>query len=54
MKSLICGTIVGIVFSVAKMPVPAPPTIEGIMGIVGMFLGFTFMNYILGVINDLY
>ncbi len=54
MKSLICGTVIGFVFSAGKMPVPVPPTIEGMMGIIGMFLGFTFMNYILEVISDLY
>ncbi len=33
------GLIVGIVFTAIKLPIPAPPVLSGIMGIVGVFLG---------------
>lgn len=33
------GALVGIIFSVLKLPLPAPPVISGIAGIVGIYLG---------------
>ncbi len=38
--SLGTGLIVGIVFAVIKLPVPAPATVAGVAGIVGLFLGY--------------
>ncbi|MFD2166675.1 XapX domain-containing protein [Thalassotalea euphylliae] len=37
--SLATGAVVGIVFSLFKLPLPAPPVISGIAGIVGIYLG---------------
>ncbi len=37
--SLLAGLIIGIVFKSLKLPLPAPPVLAGIMGIVGIFLG---------------
>ncbi|SHK37580.1 XapX domain-containing protein [Caminicella sporogenes DSM 14501] len=37
--ALITGIITGSVFTLAKLPLPAPPTIAGIAGIVGIFIG---------------
>lgn len=34
------GAVVGFVFALLKLPIPAPPTMSGIMGIVGIWLGF--------------
>jgi len=39
-KCLITGIIAGAVFASFKLPVPAPPAIEGIIGILGLFLGY--------------
>ncbi|MGF1692649.1 XapX domain-containing protein [Photobacterium kagoshimensis] len=33
------GFIVGIFFTAIKLPLPAPPVLPGIMGIVGVYLG---------------
>lgn len=33
------GLIVGLFFSAVKLPLPAPPVLPGIMGIVGVYLG---------------
>jgi XapX domain-containing protein len=44
--SLITGFIAGAVFSLLKLPVPAPPTLPGLAGIVGIFLGFTVVKHI--------
>lgn len=37
--ALIAGFIVGVVFKAAKLPLPAPPVLAGIMGILGIYLG---------------
>lgn len=43
-KALITGLVVGLLFAVLKLPIPAPPTLAGIMGIIGVFLGFIIVN----------
>jgi len=37
--ALLAGFLVGVVFTAVKLPLPAPPALAGIMGIVGIFLG---------------
>lgn len=37
--SLATGALVGVIFSLLKLPLPAPPVISGIAGIVGIYLG---------------
>jgi len=34
------GAGVGAVFALFKLPVPAPPVFAGVMGIVGLWLGY--------------
>lgn len=36
----LAGFAMGFIFAKIKLPVPAPPTLAGVMGIVGMFLGY--------------
>lgn len=38
--SLVTGGICGAVFALAKLPVPAPPVLSGLMGIVGLWMGY--------------
>jgi len=38
--SLGTGAVVGFVFALFKLPIPAPPALQGILGIVGIFLGY--------------
>ena len=38
--SLLTGLIAGAVFGWFKLPLPAPPTLAGILGIVGLFAGY--------------
>jgi len=38
--SLGTGALVGMLFAFLRLPVPAPPTLAGIAGIVGLFLGY--------------
>ncbi len=34
------GFLVGFIFAWLKLPVPAPPTLAGLMGVVGIFIGY--------------
>ncbi|WP_307398845.1 XapX domain-containing protein [Desulfofundulus luciae] len=38
--ALITGFLAGAAFAWLKLPVPAPPTMAGVMGVVGLFLGY--------------
>ncbi|SET54326.1 XapX domain-containing protein [Oceanobacillus limi] len=42
--SFLTGIALGIVFSLLKLPIPAPPNFAGVMGIVGVFVGFVLVN----------
>ncbi|REL26858.1 DUF1427 family protein [Thalassotalea euphylliae] len=44
--SLGTGALVGIVFSLLKLPLPAPPVISGIAGIFGIYLGSVGYHWI--------
>jgi XapX domain-containing protein len=37
--ALLAGLIVGILFKFLKLPIPAPPVLAGVIGIVGVYLG---------------
>lgn len=43
--SIITGIITGGVFSAINLPIPAPNRIEGILGIIGVYLGFIIINH---------
>ncbi len=45
--ALFAGLLVGVIFSVVKLPLPAPPVISGIIGIVGIYLGGQLYQWIL-------
>lgn len=38
--ALVAGLSVGLLFARLKLPIPAPPTWSGVMGILGIFLGY--------------
>lgn len=38
--SIVTGFIVGFVFALFKLPIPAPPALAGVTGIIGIYLGF--------------
>lgn len=42
----VTGLIVGGLFSFLNLPIPAPPSLAGVMGIVGIYLGFVITNSI--------
>ena len=37
--ALLAGLVVGVLFSLLRLPIPAPPMLSGVMGIVGVYLG---------------
>lgn len=41
------GIAVGLLFGLVKLPIPAPPTLSGIMGITGIFLGYKISQYVM-------
>jgi XapX domain-containing protein len=45
--STVSGLTVGALFSFLNLPIPAPPTLPGVMGIIGIYLGFILMQTIL-------
>lgn len=38
------GLITGMVFGFFEVPIPAPPSLAGVMGIFGIFLGYRLMS----------
>ncbi len=44
--SFLTGFFAGFLFSLLKLPIPAPPSLAGVMGIVGIFAGYFFYNFL--------
>lgn len=44
--SLVTGSVCGAVFAFFKLPVPAPTVIPGLLGILGIFLGYQIIDII--------
>ncbi|WP_078378582.1 XapX domain-containing protein [Sutcliffiella halmapala] len=38
--ALLTGLLVGFLFALFRLPIPAPPVFSGIIGIVGIYLGY--------------
>jgi XapX domain-containing protein len=38
--ALLTGVVAGATFAALEIPIPAPPNVAGVMGIVGIYLGF--------------
>ena len=43
--ALITGIVAGAVFTLLKLPLPAPPALPGILGIVGIYIGMKIIEY---------
>ncbi len=41
------GAMVGGIFSAFKLPIPAPPVFAGLMGIVGLWIGYALVTRVL-------
>lgn len=42
--ALFTGLIVGVLFGLLRLPIPAPPHLAGVAGIVGIFAGFVLVG----------
>lgn len=38
------GLVVGVIFSLLRLPLPAPSTLAGVLGIVGLFCGYLLVS----------
>ena len=43
--ALLTGLVTGALFRFLNIPIPAPPELPGIMGIVGIYLGYKVIDY---------
>ncbi|QDX41630.1 XapX domain-containing protein [Salarchaeum sp. JOR-1] len=43
--ALLTGAITGAVFRFFEVPIPAPPSLAGVMGIVGIYVGYKLVEY---------
>jgi XapX domain-containing protein len=43
--ALVTGFLTGAVFRFLNVPIPAPPNLSGLLGIVGIYLGYVFLDY---------
>jgi len=46
MDNLVLGAIIGVAFGFFKVPPPVPPTLVGLAGIIGIFLGWYVLSSI--------
>jgi XapX domain-containing protein len=47
--SLATGLVTGIVFAWAKLPIPAPPVLPAVFGILGITLGYILFHKFFGM-----
>ena len=45
-QSLFLGIVIGIVFTAFRLPIPAPDNISAIFGIIGLYGGMLFMQFL--------
>lgn len=44
--ALATGMVVGFIFALFRLPIPAPPVFSGIVGIVGIYFGYKLFLWI--------
>ena len=44
LRALITGVIVGVIFGLVSLPIPAPQVFAGIVGIFGIWLGYSLVK----------
>lgn len=42
--ALLTGLLAGATFAFFRVPIPAPPTLSGLLGIVGIYIGFKLID----------
>lgn len=46
LMTTLVGVVTGAIFSAFKLPIPAPPVFAGLMGIVGLWIGYALVTRI--------
>jgi XapX domain-containing protein len=49
--SLVAGLLVGVLFKIIKLPIPAPPVLSGVVGIVGVYLGAVLVDWVAKIMS---
>ncbi|WP_413374978.1 XapX domain-containing protein [Alkalihalobacillus sp. 1P02AB] len=49
--ALLAGALVGFVFGLIKLPIPAPSALSGILGILGIYLGYQFFLWLIPIVK---
>jgi XapX domain-containing protein len=49
--ALVTGTIVGFLFALLRLPIPAPPAFAGVTGIIGVYFGFKLFQWVAPMIG---
>ncbi|WP_338030758.1 XapX domain-containing protein [Cytobacillus citreus] len=47
------GFLVGFLFALLKLPIPAPPALAGVIGIIGIYLVFKLFELITPVLQNM-
>jgi XapX domain-containing protein len=42
--ALLTGLLTGTIFAAVEAPIPAPPNVAGVLGIVGIYLGYVLVE----------
>lgn len=50
--ALFAGLAVGVLFKFLKLPLPAPPVLSGVLGIVGIYLGGMAVEWISSIFKS--
>lgn len=45
-KSLFAGAMLGAVFTLLHLPIPAPNVLAGVFGIIGVYAGYAAVNWL--------
>ena len=46
--AVVAGASMGFVFALLRLPIPAPPTLAGVLGIIGIAIGYYLASRIIG------
>ena len=44
--ALLSGIVLGLIFCALKLPIPAPPSLAGVSGVLGVYLGYQIYQYL--------
>ena len=47
LQALALGILIGLTFGLVRLPVPAPPTLAGVLGVVGISAGWNLALWII-------